>query len=45
MTTPSHLIVAIAQVRDRLDGAYLDRWATDLGIPDLLARARRETAG
>jgi hypothetical protein len=27
---------------DRLDGGYLDRWATDLGLADLLARARNE---
>jgi hypothetical protein len=29
----------------RLDGAYLDRWAEDLGVFDLLARARAEAAG
>ncbi len=29
---------------DRLDGAYLDRWAADLGVADLLARARSEAA-
>jgi hypothetical protein len=28
----------------RLDDAYLDRWASDLGVADLLARARRESA-
>jgi hypothetical protein len=25
---------------ERLDGAYLDRWAAELGVVDLLARAR-----
>jgi hypothetical protein len=28
----------------RLDDAYLDRWAADLGVADLLARARQESA-
>jgi hypothetical protein len=28
----------------RLDEAYLDRWAADLGVSDLLARARNESA-
>lgn len=28
----------------RLDHAYLDRWATDLGILDLLTRARQESS-
>jgi hypothetical protein len=28
----------------RLDDAYLDHWATDLGVADLLARARQESA-
>jgi hypothetical protein len=27
---------------DRLDGAYLDHWAADLGVKDLLDRARAE---
>jgi hypothetical protein len=27
---------------DRLDGGYLDSWAADLGVADLLARARGE---
>ena len=26
----------------RLDDAYLDRWAADLGVPDLLGEARRD---
>ena len=29
---------------DRLDWGYLDRWATELGIHDLLAQVREETA-
>jgi hypothetical protein len=29
---------------DRLDQAYLDRWAEELGVADLLARARAESA-
>jgi hypothetical protein len=29
---------------DRLDQAYLDRWAADLGVADLLARVRNESA-
>src|SRR5262245_47104342 len=29
---------------DRLDAAYLDHWATDLGVADLLAKARAEAA-
>jgi hypothetical protein len=29
----------------KLDDAHLDRFATDLGVSDLLARARREAAG
>jgi hypothetical protein len=28
----------------RMDEAYLDRWAADLGVSDLLARARQESA-
>jgi hypothetical protein len=28
----------------KLDGAYLDHWAADLGLSDLLDRARRESA-
>jgi hypothetical protein len=27
-----------------LDDAYLDRWAADLGVADLLAHARQEAA-
>jgi hypothetical protein len=29
---------------DSLDGAYLDRWAAEIGVADLLARARTEAA-
>ena len=29
-------------MRGHLDGSYLERWARDLGISDLLARARKE---
>ncbi len=29
----------------RLDDAYLDRWAADIGVADLLARARHEIGG
>jgi hypothetical protein len=28
----------------KLDQAYLDRWAADLGVADLLARVRQESA-
>jgi hypothetical protein len=31
--------------RGRLDEAYLDRWAKELGVTDLLGKARRETPG
>lgn len=34
----------LAVRRGTLDEAWLDRWAADLGVADLLARARRETA-
>ena len=29
--------------RTKLDQAYLDHWAADLGVSDLLQRARRES--
>jgi hypothetical protein len=29
----------------RLDETYLDRWATELGVSDLLKRAREQTRG
>jgi hypothetical protein len=28
----------------KLDAAYLDHWAADLGVGDLLQRARRESS-
>jgi hypothetical protein len=31
--------------RDHLDDAYLDHWASALGVADLLAQARREAIG
>ena len=37
-----HDILGVLQVQANLDRAYLDRWATDLGVADLLARAFRE---
>jgi hypothetical protein len=38
-------ILGVLQVQaGRLDQAYLDRWAADLGVADLLQRARRESA-
>lgn len=37
-------ILGVLRVQaDRLDSLYLDRWATDLGVEDLLARAREES--
>ena len=30
---------------ERLDGAYLDHWAAELGVGDLLADARRAASG
>jgi hypothetical protein len=39
-------VLGVLQVQaGRLDDAYLDRWAADLGVADLLARARREAGG
>jgi hypothetical protein len=36
-------VQGVLQVQaDRLDRAYLDTWAADLGVADLLARARQE---
>jgi hypothetical protein len=38
-----HDVLGVLQVQAaNLDRAYLDRWATDLGVADLLARAFRE---
>jgi hypothetical protein len=38
-------ILGVLEVQaGRLDEAYLDRWAADLGVADLLARARQESA-
>jgi hypothetical protein len=38
-------VVGVLQVQaGRLDDAYLDRWAADLGVADLLSRARKENA-
>jgi len=36
-------ILGVMRVQSgRLDAAYLDRWAADLGVADLLAEARRD---
>ena len=38
-------VVGVLRVQsDRLDQAYLDRWAADLGVADLLDDARRDAA-
>ena len=38
-------VLGVLQVQaGRLDDAYLDRWAADLGVADLLRRARQESA-
>jgi hypothetical protein len=38
-------VLGVLQVQaGRLDDAYLDHWAADLGVADLLARARRDAA-
>jgi hypothetical protein len=38
-------VLGVLQVQaERLDGAYLDHWAAELGVADLLARARREAS-
>lgn len=37
-------IIGVFQIQaDKLDQAYLDRWAADLGVSDLLQRARQES--
>lgn len=37
-------ILGVFQIQgDKLDQAYLDRWAADLGVTDLLQRARQES--
>jgi hypothetical protein len=39
-------ILAVLTVQaERLDAAYLEHWATELGVGDLLARARKEAFG
>ena len=39
-------VLGILQVQaGRLDDAYLDHWAADLGVADLLARVRQESGG
>ncbi len=35
----------LAVSRERLDNDYLDRWAAELGVGDLLAKARAEARG
>lgn len=35
-------VIGVMRVQARLDWAHLDRWADDLAVADLLARARRE---
>ena len=38
-------ILGVLRVQgDRLDDAYLDHWAAELGVADLLAKARAEAA-
>jgi hypothetical protein len=38
-------VLGVFQVQeDKLDQSYLDRWAADLGVTDLLQRARQEVA-
>jgi hypothetical protein len=36
------VVSVLAAMRGQLEDAYLDRWAPELGVADLLARARRE---
>ncbi|MGH7169006.1 MAG: hypothetical protein ACRELG_01845 [Gemmataceae bacterium] len=37
-------VLGVIQVQaDKLDAAYLDHWAADLGVSDLLQRARQES--
>jgi len=38
----SDLIAVLAVQADAIDQAYLDRWAPELGVADLLAKARAE---
>jgi hypothetical protein len=38
----SDVVSVLAVMRGQLDDAYLDRWAPELGVADLLARARHE---
>ena len=39
-------VLGVLQVQaGRLDDAYLDHWAADLGVADLLHKARQESAG
>lgn len=39
-------VLGVLKVQEgRLDDAYMDRWAAELGIQDLLNRARREARG
>lgn len=37
-------VVGVLRIRTGLDDAYLDEWAPQLGVAELLARARREAA-
>lgn len=39
------VVSVLAAARGQLDDTCLDHWARDLGIADLLRRAREETAG
>ncbi len=39
----SDVLGVIQMQADRLDADYLDRWAADLGVSDLLQRARQES--
>ena len=38
------VLSVLAAIRGRLDEAYLDRWAAELNVVDLLERARRDVA-
>jgi hypothetical protein len=38
-------VIGVLQIQaGKMDQAYLDRWAADLGVTDLLARVRQESA-
>jgi hypothetical protein len=37
------IVGVVKTKRDQLDSAYLDQWANQLGVADLLARARQES--